>query len=159
MTPETHFAGLEPCDKAQSLRFSPLFAPFGRAGWRCVRVQEGKKAKQKTDLLDSNCDKLRACGIKRLISDTLRLTNLSRKRAKLRRNAFGLDDRILQAKTHSPRQPRFALQPAKREWRWAGAGGGANEKSTPISVLSVGSPCWTRTSDTLINSQVLYRLS
>ena len=23
----------------------------------------------------------------------------------------------------------------------------------------VGSPCWTRTSDTLINSQVLYRLS
>ena len=39
---------------------SPLSAPFGRAGWRCVRVQEGEKAKQKTDLLDSNCDKLRA---------------------------------------------------------------------------------------------------
>ena len=36
------------------------------------------------------------------------LTHLSRKRAKWRRNAFGLNDRILQAKTHSPRQPRFA---------------------------------------------------
>lgn len=60
------------------------------------------------------------------------LTNLSRKRDKLRRNAFGLDDRILRAKTHSPRQPRFALQPAKREWHWAGAGGGANEKNHAV---------------------------
>ena len=50
------------------------------------------------------------------------LTHLSRKRAKWRRNAFGLNDRILQAKTHSPRQPRFALQPAKREWRWGESG-------------------------------------
>ena len=55
-------------------------------------------------------------------NDTLRLTHLSHKRAKWRRNAFGLNDRILQAKTHSPRQPRFALQPAKREWRWGESG-------------------------------------
>ena len=43
------------------------------------------------------CDKL-GVFIKGTISDTLRLTNLSRKRAKLRRNAFGLKDRILQSK-------------------------------------------------------------
>ena len=35
------------------------------------------------------------------------------------------------------------------------------QKSRPPigDLLFVGSPCWTRTSDTLINSQVLYRLS
>ena len=49
--------------------------------------------------------------------------------------------------------------PSARRVERSGTGGGANEKSTPIGVLSVGSPCWTRTSDTLINSQVLYRLS
>ena len=53
---------------------------------------------------------------------------------------------------------RSAPSVARRVER-SGTGGGANEKSTPIGVLSVGSPCWTRTSDTLINSQVLYRLS
>ena len=83
--------------------FRPCSRPLGRVGWRCVRV----------------C--LRHPG----------LTNLSRKRAKLRRNAFGLNDRILQAKTHSPRQPRFALQPAKREWRWAGTGGEKGKTKDP----------------------------
>ena len=35
-----------------------------------------------------------------------------------------------------------------------------NEKRSPIGLrFRFGSPCWTRTSDTLINSQVLYRLS
>ena len=55
------------------------------------------------------------------------------------------------------------LPPVRALWarrvERSGTGGGANEKSTPLGVLSVGSPCWTRTSDTLINSQVLYRLS
>ena len=35
-----------------------------------------------------------------------------------------------------------------------------NKKQTANTVCFLfGSPCWTRTSDTLINSQVLYRLS
>ena len=33
------------------------------------------------------------------------------------------------------------------------------KKPRRLAWFSVGSPCWTRTSDTLINSQVLYRLS
>ena len=48
--------------------------------------------------------------------------------------------------------------PLARRVERSGAGGGANEKTTPFGVVSVGSPCWTRTSDTLINSQVLYRV-
>ena len=40
-------------------------------------------------------------------------------------------------------------------------GGKRKQEKRPPLVVSflVGSPCWTRTSDTLINSQVLYRLS
>ena len=37
---------------------------------------------------------------------------------------------------------------------------GIKRKDTKLSrVFSFGSPCWARTSDNLINSQVLYRLS
>ena len=41
------------------------------------------------------------------------------------------------------------------------SGGKREQEKRPPLVVSflVGSPCWTRTSDTLINSQVLYRLS
>ena len=41
------------------------------------------------------------------------------------------------------------------------SGGKREQEKRPPLVISflVGSPCWTRTSDTLINSQVLYRLS
>ena len=56
-----------------------------------------------------------------------------------------LTTEFCKAKTHSPRQPRFALQPAKREWRWAGVAGGANEKTTPFGVVSVELPQQFRT--------------
>ena len=139
---------------------------------------------------------------------------MSRKRAKWRRNAFGLNDRILQAKTHSPRQclpsvgsvccARVALGRVRQEksqnkspelpdiepcdklraLRLSSAE--FQRKFCPLFLplvgascsytsnskreakkqgvrdaypLLFGSPCWTRTSDTLINSQVLYRLS
>ena len=36
---------------------------------------------------------------------------------------------------------------------------GTNEKSSFFGTRIFGSPCWARTSDNLINSQVLYRLS
>ncbi len=39
-------------------------------------------------------------------------------------------------------------------------GGRAKQEGVRVAYpFLFGSPCWTRTSDTLINSQVLYRLS
>ena len=108
------------------------------------------------------CDKLRAF-TKDTISDTLRLT-------KLPVGQFGifflrcLTHRISRAKSkNSPSVPPFGRRRLLREG-FAGertAGERENKKKRPPLVISflVGSPCWTRTSDTLINSQVLYRLS
>ena len=81
--------------------------------------------------------------------------------SQVEKNAFGLNDRILQAKPHSSRQFRLRRSCLSR---MLGADAStkkkANRKARGVCLgLSVGSPCWARTSDNLINSQVLYRLS
>ena len=72
-----------------------------------------------------------------------------------------LDVGIPQAEPKSTRQFRLCRSCLSR---MVGAGAstkkGANRKARGKRLgLSVGSPCWARTSDNLINSQVLYRLS
>ena len=59
------------------------------------------------------------------------------------------------------RQPRFALLSVKRDVAGSKQQRKENEKANRLEAIRffIGSPCWTRTSDTLINSQVLYRLS
>ena len=58
-------------------------------------------------------------------------------------------------------QPPFGLLPVKYRIHCSNSKDEIKtKKATPCVTFSVfGSPYWTRTSDTLINSQVLYRLS
>ena len=62
---------------------SPLSAPFGRAGWRCVRVQRGKRQNKRPEAIASGFLfwlPQRACtflDIEPDDNDTLRLTKLT----------------------------------------------------------------------------------
>ena len=55
------------------------------------------------------------------------------------------------------RQPRFALLDVARDWRCSCPRKKVNKKAARLvaNCFFVGSPCWARTSDNLINSQVL----
>ena len=55
------------------------------------------------------------------------------------------------------RQPRFALLDVARDWHCSCPRKKVNKKAARLvaNCFFVGSPCWARTSDNLINSQVL----
>ena len=115
-----------------------------------------KKAKQKTRGAGLEpCDKFPPATpwINKLVSQA---SQVEEKCFRSKRPNFAKQKRILPVS----RASRCSLQSASGDVFGYSGGKREQEKRPPLVIsFLVGSPCWTRTSDTLINSQVLYRLS